>query len=66
MPDVVNLRTVRKQRRRAEARAHATEAAARSGEGAADVRLRRAEEALDRRRHDGHSIAPKDGESDAP
>ncbi len=65
MADVVNLRTVRKQRRRAEDRARGTEAAAKSGESAAEARLRRAGAALERRRHEGHRVE-KDDESDTP
>ena len=64
MAEVVNLRTIRKQRRRAEARADAAAAAARHGEGAAQADLRHAEEALERRRLEGHRIAPQDDESD--
>jgi hypothetical protein len=56
MAEVVNLRTARKQRRRAEGRDRGTEAAARSGESAAGRRLRLAEEARAARRHEGHRL----------
>lgn len=56
MAEVVNLRTVRKQRGRADARRRATEAAARSGESAAAARVRHAEEDRAQRRHEGHRI----------
>ena len=65
MGDVVNLRTVRRRQRRAEARARGTEAAARSGERPADAARRDAEAALERRRHEGHRRARPDDE-DAP
>ena len=67
MAEVVNLRTVRKQRRRAEGRAKGTEAAARSGESAAEGARRRGEAAHARRRLDGHRLderplVPEDGD----
>ena len=59
--DVVNLRTIRKQRRRDEARARGTEAAARSGEPAPVVEHRRAEIERERRLLDGHRVERPDG-----
>jgi hypothetical protein len=54
--EIVNLRTVRKQRRRAADRASGTEAAARSGETRAEAERREAETERARRLHDGHRI----------
>jgi hypothetical protein len=64
MGDVVNLRTIRRQRRRAEARARGGEAAARSGERPAEAAQREAEAALERRRLDGHRRPARDDDSD--
>ena len=54
MAGVVNLRTVRKQRKRDEARKDATEVSARAGEGKPARRKRKAEAELAARRHEGH------------
>lgn len=56
MSDIVNLRTARKQRRRAQERAQAAARAAASGERASAKALREAEAAKDRRRLDLHRI----------
>ena len=62
MPDVVNLRIVRKQRARSAARALGTEEAARSGESRADAGRRHAEAERERRRLEGHRVErPEDG-----
>lgn len=52
MSEVVNLRTVRKQKKRAEDRAGAAVRAAAAGEGKAEKRRRAAEAELDARRLD--------------
>lgn len=56
MSEVVNLRTVRKRKARDAARRDGTETAARLGEGAAEKRLRTAEEMREQRRLDGHRV----------
>lgn len=62
MSKVVNLRTARKQRARAEKRAAGAEAATRSGEAKAD-RARREDEAARAARHlDGHRRDPGSSE----
>lgn len=63
MGEIVNLRTARKQRRRAEERVRATEAAALNGERPADLARREAEAERDRRRLDGHRRERPDDEA---
>lgn len=61
MSEVVNLRTARKQRKRAEARAEATVRAAAHGEAKPVRALRAAREELEARRLDGHRLdAPEE------
>lgn len=56
MSEVVNLRTARKQRKRAEDRAEATVRAAAHGEAKPIRALRAAREELEARRLDGHRL----------
>jgi hypothetical protein len=54
MAKLVNLRTVRRQRARAEDRARGDAAAARTGGAAAEAEHERAQAELERRRLEGH------------
>jgi hypothetical protein len=56
MAELVNLRTVRKQRARDAARRQADAAAGRTGAGAAEAERVRALDELERRRLDGHRL----------
>jgi Domain of unknown function (DUF4169) len=58
MAEVVNLRTVRKQRARAEGRRRGDAAAAKTGPVAAEAERVRAEAARERAEHDGHRLEP--------
>jgi hypothetical protein len=58
MAELVNLRTVRKQRKRDTSRKEAAEASAKSGEGKAARRKREAEAELAARRFEGHRREP--------
>ena len=58
MGETVNLRTARKQRRRAEARARGDAAAARTSVTAAETERARADTALERHRLEAHRRGP--------
>lgn len=63
MAKVINLRTIRKQRARDEARAEGSANAARHGQGKVEKSLLQAEAALTARKLDGHKREPEKGDS---
>jgi hypothetical protein len=65
MAEIVNLRRLRKQKARAEARAAAAENAARHGQGKADRSLQQAKAEQAARRLDGHRLE-RDGPETGP
>lgn len=65
MAEIVNLRTARKQKARAEARAEAAANAARHGQGKAARALQQAEADKAARLLDGHRLEKGSAESDS-